>query len=186
MVSRSLFNSERFKCIPFFLFAFKRFSPAKFDVVDPEFGPFGTFGPNVPNGPYCRAIQVNLRFVPMARGGCGSVPVSRGGRTSGAGPGSPLHRSTCAPAAPPPVMRADLHAEERGPSLRTLLFLHVGNTPPTRHSTPVCPGEEALSQGRPNLPVPRNQTGGICVFSRSHLNFLFIFFWRGGGDFAEL
>lgn len=94
----------------------------------------------------------------------------------------PLHRSTCAPAAPPPAMRADLHAEERGPSLRTLLFLHVGNTPPTRPSTPVCPGEEALSQGRPNLPVPRNQTGGICVFSRSHLNLLF---W-GGGDFSEL
>lgn len=79
-------------------------------------------------------------------------------------------------------MRADLHAEERGPSLRTLLFLHVGNTPPTRLSTPVCPGEEALSQGRPNLTVPRNQTGGICVFSRSHLN---IFFWWGG-DFSEL
>lgn len=80
-------------------------------------------------------------------------------------------------------MRADLHAEERGPSLRTLLFLHVGNTPPTRLSTPVCPGEEALSQGRPNLPVPRNQTGGICLFSRSHLN---IFFFFGGGDFSEL
>lgn len=82
----------------------------------------------------------------------------------------PLHRSTCAPAAPPPAMRADLHAEERGPSLRTLLFLHVGNTPPNRLSTPVCPGEEALSRGRPNLPVPRNQIGGICVFSRCHRN----------------
>lgn len=92
-----------------------------------------------------------------------------------------LHRSTCAPAAPPPAMRADLHAEERGPSLRTLLFLHVGNTPPTRLSTPVCPLEEALSQGRPNLPVARSQTGGICVFSRSHLNI-----FLGGGDFSEL
>lgn len=41
-------------------------------------------------------------------------------------------------------MRGYLHAEERGPSLRTLLFLHVGNTPPTRLSSPVRPGEEAL------------------------------------------
>lgn len=173
MVSRPLINSKRFKCIPFFLFAFKRFSPGKFDVMQQEdAGPrIITFGPRVH---HVLMLQNNSGQPALGFNGAGGLWVGSSDQREPLNwTQVPLHRSTCAPGAPPPAMRADLHVEERGPSLRTLLFLHVGNTPPTRLSTPVCPGEEALSQRRPNLPVPRNQTGGICVFSRSHRNNFF-------------